>query len=81
MGRPLSIPAVALGAAAHQSMLIITSHMLLLLAGEQMSPSNHALIMQRLYQVLEVAPLKVTHEMRVFAAQIMFEMGVSLEVG
>jgi hypothetical protein len=46
-----------------------------------MTPSNHAELMKKLYKLLGVAPSKVTHELRVFAAQAMYEMGVSLEVG
>jgi len=45
-----------------------------------MTPSNHAELMKKLYKLLGVAPSKVTHELRVFAAQAMYEMGVSLEV-
>ncbi|KAF6253854.1 hypothetical protein COO60DRAFT_384186 [Scenedesmus sp. NREL 46B-D3] len=44
-----------------------------------MTPSNHAELMKKLYKLLGVAPSKVTHELRVFAAQAMYEMGVSLE--
>lgn len=45
-----------------------------------MTPSNHAELMKKLYKLLGVAPSKVTHELRVFVAQAMYEMGVSLEV-
>jgi hypothetical protein len=48
--------------------------------GEQMSPSNHADLFREWYKNLGVAPTKLTHELRVFAAQAMHEMGVSLEV-
>jgi hypothetical protein len=42
-----------------------------------MTPSNHAELMKKLYKLLGVAPSEVTHELRVFAAQAMYEMGVS----
>lgn len=50
------------------------------LAGDMMTQSNHAELMKGLYKDIGVAPTKVTHELRVFAAQAMHEMGVSLEV-
>lgn len=45
-----------------------------------MSPSNHGAIMNKLFEELAVQTAKVTHELRIFAAQVMYEMGVSLEV-
>lgn len=45
-----------------------------------MTLQAHAHIIQAVYALLGIAPEKVTHEMRVFAAQVMCEMGVSHEV-
>jgi len=45
-----------------------------------MTPSNHGELFKQWYRQLGVAPTKLTHELRVFAAQAMYEMGVSLEV-
>jgi hypothetical protein len=45
-----------------------------------MSRSNHAKQMDQLFKDLGVATAKLTHELRIFAAQLMYEMGVSLEV-
>jgi hypothetical protein len=51
-------------------------------AGKLMTPSNHHRLMLELFGAcqIQVAPPKVTHELRIFAAQAMHEMGVSLEV-
>jgi hypothetical protein len=46
-----------------------------------MTLQAHSDIMKQVFSKLGIAPEKVTHEMRVFAAQVMHEMGVSLEVG
>lgn len=45
-----------------------------------MSRSHHAQLMLKLFAQLGVQTSKVTHELRIFAAQVMFEMGVPLEV-
>ena len=45
-----------------------------------MTLQAHAHIIKAVYALLGIAPEKVTHEMRVFAAQVMCEMGVSHEV-
>jgi hypothetical protein len=45
-----------------------------------MSRSNHAQMMGKLFKSLCVQTSKLTHELRIFAAQVMYEMGVSLEV-
>jgi hypothetical protein len=36
--------------------------------------------MQQLFDELGVDTTKLTHELRIFAAQLLYEMGVSLEV-
>lgn len=46
-----------------------------------MTLQAHSDIMRLVFGLLGIAPEKVTHEMRVFAAQVMYEMGVTLEVG
>lgn len=51
-----------------------------MLVGEEMTLQAHAYIIKMVFAVLGIAPEKVTHEMRVFAAQVMCEMGVSHEV-
>lgn len=48
--------------------------------GKVMGLSNHERIVLQLFQGIDVAPPKVTHEFRIFGAQAMHEMGVSLEV-
>ena len=50
------------------------------MTGEEMTLQAHSAIMREEFSLLGIAPEKVTHEMRVFAAQVMYEMGVSLEV-
>jgi hypothetical protein len=45
-----------------------------------MSRNNHGKLMAQLFADLGVETAKLTHEMRIFAAQLMYEMGVSLEV-
>jgi hypothetical protein len=49
-------------------------------AGEEMSRNNHGKLMAQLFADLGVETAKLTHEMRIFASQLMYEMGVSLEV-
>ena len=48
--------------------------------GEPMSISNHARIVLKVFEMLDIEPPKVTHEFRVFAAQALHDMGVALEV-
>ena len=48
--------------------------------GEKASYSHHASLMQQLFDQLGVDTTKLTHEHRIFAAQLLYEMGVSLEV-
>lgn len=45
-----------------------------------MSYTHHANLMQQLFDDLGVDTTKLTHELRIFAAQLLYEMGVSLEV-
>lgn len=45
-----------------------------------MSRNNHAKMMRKLFGQLGVETAKITHELRIFATQLMYEMGVSLEV-
>lgn len=45
-----------------------------------MSLSNHSRIVLKVFELLGIEPPKVTHEFRVFAAQALHDMGVSLEV-
>ena len=45
-----------------------------------MSYSHHASLMQQLFGRLGVDTTKLTHELRIFAAQLLYEMGVPLEV-
>jgi hypothetical protein len=45
-----------------------------------MSRNYHGKLMAQLFADLGVETAKLTHEMRIFAAQLMYEMGVSLEV-
>jgi hypothetical protein len=49
-------------------------------AGEPMSLNNHARIIHKIFDMIEIDPPKVTHEFRVLAAQALHDMGVSLEV-
>jgi hypothetical protein len=49
-------------------------------AGEEMSSNNHGKLMSKLFADLGVETAKLTHEMRIFASQLMYEMGVPLEV-
>jgi hypothetical protein len=49
-------------------------------AYKPMSPSNHERIILALFKRIDVVTQKVTHEFRIFPAQAMYEMGVSLEV-
>jgi hypothetical protein len=49
--------------------------------GDEMTLANHARIILALFLLVGVDPPKVTHEFRVFAAQALHEMGVTLEVG
>ncbi|WIA17347.1 hypothetical protein OEZ85_014210 [Tetradesmus obliquus] len=49
-------------------------------AGKEMSRNNHAKMMRKLFGQLGVETAKITHELRIFATQLMYEMGVSLEV-
>ena len=46
-----------------------------------MSYTQHASMMQKLFAELGVDATKLTHELRIFAAQLLYEMGVPLEVG
>lgn len=46
-----------------------------------LSYSQHAAVMQKLFEDLGVDATKLTHELRIFAAQLLYEMGVPLEVG
>ncbi len=48
--------------------------------GQPMSLPNHARIIQKIFEMVGIDPPKVTHEFRVFAAQALHDMGVSLEV-
>jgi hypothetical protein len=45
-----------------------------------MSYTRHASHMKELFGKLGVDTTKLTHELRIFAAQLLYEMGVSLEV-
>lgn len=45
-----------------------------------MSLNNHARIINKIFEMVGIDPPKVTHEFRVFAAQALHDMGVSLEV-
>lgn len=45
-----------------------------------MSLNNHARIITALFALIGIEPPKVTHEFRVFAAQALHDMGISLEV-
>jgi hypothetical protein len=47
---------------------------------EPMSLNNHARIIHKVFEMVDIDPPKVTHEFRVFAAQALHDMGVSLEV-
>lgn len=49
-------------------------------AGLKVSYSHHANLMQQLFGKLGVDTTKLTHELRIFAAQLLYEMGVPLEV-
>jgi hypothetical protein len=49
-------------------------------AGKILSYTQHASLMQQLFQELGVDTTKLTHELRIFAAQLLYEMGVPLEV-
>jgi len=49
-------------------------------AGEQMSSSNHNRHFTSLFKDLGIKTTKKTHELRIFAAQLLYEMGVPLEV-
>lgn len=49
-------------------------------AGGKVSYTHHANLMQQLFDDLGVDTTKLTHELRIFAAQLLYEMGVSLEV-
>ena len=46
-----------------------------------LSYTQHASLMQQLFAQLGVDTTKLTHELRIFAAQLLYEMGVALEVG
>jgi hypothetical protein len=48
--------------------------------GQPMSLNNHARIINKIFEMVGIDPPKVTHEFRVFAAQALHDMGVSLEV-
>lgn len=48
--------------------------------GLQMTYDNHNKIARSIFAAAGVAPHKVTHAFRVYAAQAMYEMGVPLEV-
>lgn len=45
-----------------------------------MSYTTHASHMRELFGKLGVDTTKLTHELRIFAAQLLYEMGVGLEV-
>lgn len=45
-----------------------------------MSYTHHAKLMRKLFADLGVDTTKLTHELRIFAAQLLYEMGVPLEV-
>lgn len=45
-----------------------------------MSLSAHIKIMTDLFNKLGIKTTKKTHELRIFAAQLLYEMGVPLEV-
>lgn len=51
-----------------------------MLAGGEMSRNRHAEKIGTLFSQLGVKTSKLTHELRIFAAQLLYEMGVSLEV-
>lgn len=52
----------------------------MLLAGEKMTLSAHIKIITELFRKLGIQTSKKTHELRIFAAQLLYEMGVPLEV-
>lgn len=45
-----------------------------------LSYTQHAAVMQQLFDDLGVDATKLTHELHIFAAQLLYEMGVPLEV-
>lgn len=45
-----------------------------------MSLSNHGRILADLFKQLGIQTTKKTHELRIYAAQLLYEMGVPLEV-
>lgn len=49
-------------------------------AGDEMSLSNHGRILSDLFKRLGIQTTKKTHELRIYAAQLLYEMGVPLEV-
>lgn len=49
-------------------------------SADAMSLNNHSRIIQKIFDMVDIDPPKVTHEFRVFAAQALHDMGVSLEV-
>lgn len=53
---------------------------LCVLAGGSLSYTHHTKLMQKLFADLGVETSKLTHELRIFAAQLLYEMGVPLEV-
>lgn len=63
----------------HAEILLLLFSPFLIAEGE-MSRSSHSKQMEQLFRDLGVATAKLTHELRIFAAQLMYEMGVSLEV-
>jgi hypothetical protein len=48
--------------------------------GQYMSAANHGRIIKVVFDIAGIDPPKVTHEFRVFAAQALADMGVTLEV-
>jgi hypothetical protein len=49
-------------------------------AQKPMSASNHERIILDVFNSIDIVTRKITHEFRVFPAQAMYEMGVSLDV-
>jgi hypothetical protein len=48
--------------------------------GEEMSLSNHGRVLADVFKALGIQTTKKTHELRIFAAQLLHEMSVPLEV-
>jgi hypothetical protein len=59
---------------------LLVSCCFVLAAEQMMSYTQHADLMRVLFAQLGVDTTKLTHELRIFAAQLLYEMGVPLEV-